>query len=167
MTDIEKKLANYRAKRNREAFYAKFKQNFISFFSGESSKDSKENLLKSDNNEEYIIQTTSDNLSDTDSLDEEDDVILNCCTYIDWIYYSLYFILWSTIYSLFIKLEFGTVYLIITGLIAIYLNTRTRPKMDGEISAYSVFNKDCESIDGTLKAEQFEREIRYGPAMIR
>ncbi len=35
-----------------------------------------------------------------------------------------------------------------------------------EPSAYSVFNKDCESIDGTLTAEQFERELRYGPTNV-
>ena len=34
----------------------------------------------------------------------------------------------------------------------------------GEMSAYSVFNPNCESIDGTLTAQQFEREIRHGPA---
>ena len=34
----------------------------------------------------------------------------------------------------------------------------------GEASAYSVFNENCEAIDGTLTAQQFEREIRHGPA---
>lgn len=29
------------------------------------------------------------------------------------------------------------------------------------MSAYSVFNENCERIDGTLSAEQFEREIGY------
>lgn len=48
-----------------------------------------------------------------------------------------------------------------------YLNTRTRPKKKNEISAYSVFNKNCESIPGTLKAEQFEREMRYGASAVR
>ncbi|CAH2045007.1 unnamed protein product, partial [Iphiclides podalirius] len=43
----------------------------------------------------------------------------------------------------------------------------TRPKKRGEVSAYSVFNENCTSIDGTLKAEQFEREIRYGPSSVR
>ena len=32
----------------------------------------------------------------------------------------------------------------------------------GEASAYSVFNENCEAIDGTLTAQQFEREIRHG-----
>lgn len=43
----------------------------------------------------------------------------------------------------------------------------TRKKKPGEISAYSVFNEGCESIDGTLKAEQFEREIRYGAGSVK
>ncbi|CAK1550427.1 unnamed protein product [Leptosia nina] len=43
----------------------------------------------------------------------------------------------------------------------------TKPKKQGEVSAYSVFNKDCKSIDGTLKAEQFEKEIRYGAGTVR
>lgn len=49
-----------------------------------------------------------------------------------------------------------------SALVGIYLNTRTGPKPKNEISAYSVFNENCEAIDGTLKGEQFEREIRYG-----
>lgn len=51
------------------------------------------------------------------------------------------------------------VYLVISGLLFIYFNTRTGPKKEGEVSAYSVFNPNCEAIDGTLKAEQFEREF--------
>ncbi|XP_069969188.1 SAYSvFN domain-containing protein 1 isoform X2 [Bactrocera oleae] len=69
---------------------------------------------------------------------------------------------WITLYFIAIKLQFGTVYLMISALIAIYLNTRTTPKKNNEISAYSVFNENCESIAGTLKADQFEREIIYG-----
>lgn len=46
-------------------------------------------------------------------------------------------------------------------LFGVYFNTRTTRKKN-EVSAYSVFNENCHSIDGTLKAEQFEREIRYG-----
>jgi len=71
--------------------------------------------------------------------------------------------LWTTLYTLAIHLEFGTVYLIVSVLYAIWKNTRTGPKKQGEVSAYSVFNHNCEAIAGTLKAEQFEQEIRYGP----
>lgn len=58
-------------------------------------------------------------------------------------------------------------FLVLSALAGIYYNTRTGPKRRGEVSAYSVFNKNVESIDGTLKAEQFEREIRYGSMSVR
>lgn len=100
-----------------------------------------------------------------DSENTENDTLFQC-TYIDMAYYSLWFLLWLTLYIIFIKLQFGSVYFIVSSLIAMYVNTRTGPKKRNEVSAYSVFNKDCESIPGTLKAEQFEREIRYGAGAV-
>lgn len=81
--------------------------------------------------------------------------------------YILYFCFWATCWMIAIELKFGIVYLLFSALFGIYFNTRTEPKRKNEISAYSVFNANCESIDGTLKAEQFEREIRYGPMTVR
>lgn len=81
--------------------------------------------------------------------------------------YLLYFIFWATCYAIAIELQFGAVFLILSALLGVYFNTRTGPKPKNEISAYSVFNKNVESIDGTLKAEQFEREIRYGSMSVR
>lgn len=99
---------------------------------------------------------------------ESDDENCNTCkfSYLDVVTYFLYFVLWVTLFAIFIKLQFGLVFLVISALLGIYLNTRTGPKKKDEVSAYSVFNKDCESIDGTLKAEQFEREIRFGSAAV-
>jgi len=37
-------------------------------------------------------------------------------------------------------------------------------KKPGEVSAYAAFNKDCKPINGTLRAEDFEREILHKPA---
>lgn len=79
---------------------------------------------------------------------------------------TLYFLLWITLYTIAIHLEFGTVYFIVSFLYAIWRNTGTGPKKDGEVSAYSVFNPNCEAIDGTLKAEQFEQELRYGAGSV-
>jgi hypothetical protein len=78
----------------------------------------------------------------------------------------LYFLLWVTLYVIAIQVEFGSVFFITSMLVFIYLNTRSGRKKKGEVSAYSVFNPDCHSIAGTLKAEQFEREIRYGAASV-
>lgn len=87
--------------------------------------------------------------------------------YLYLLYYFLWFVLWAILFAIFIQLEFGTVYLIGSALIFMYINTRTRPKEDDEISAYSVFNKNCETIDGTLTAKQFEKEIIYGFGSVR
>lgn len=61
-----------------------------------------------------------------------------------------------------LEYEFGAVYFILSALVFIWLNTRSEPKRRDEPSAYSVFNPNCEAIEGTLDASQFEREIRYG-----
>lgn len=86
---------------------------------------------------------------------------------IAYITYILYFCFWATCWAIAIKLKFGIVYLLLSGIFGVYFNTRTGPKPKREISAYSVFNKDCKSIDGTLTAEQFEQEIRYGPVSVK
>lgn len=45
-------------------------------------------------------------------------------------------------------------------LIGICFNTRVKPRSARkEISAYSVFNENCEAIDGTFKAEMFEKQL--------
>lgn len=77
------------------------------------------------------------------------------------------FVLWVVVFLFFIQIEFGIIYLIVSALLGIYYNTRTGPKKNDEVSAYSVFNKNCESIDGTLTAAQFERELMYGPGGLR
>lgn len=101
---------------------------------------------------------------DVDSVcSSEEDVIVESTSSSDMVLkYTLwvvYLALWITVYIIAIELQFGIVYLMLSGLVAIYFNTRTGPKKANEVSAYSVFNKDCQSIDGTLKAEQFEREM--------
>jgi hypothetical protein len=72
-----------------------------------------------------------------------------------------------------LALAFGAVQLglfmaffLVSAIVFVFLCTRTRPRRAGEPSAYSVFNPNCQSIDGTLNAEQFEREIRYGPTSV-
>ena len=76
--------------------------------------------------------------------------------------------LWICLLVVFIKIEFALVYLATSGFALIYLNlgnegdSRKRGEEDASMSAYSVFNPGCQSIDGTLTAQQFEREIRHG-----
>lgn len=104
---------------------------------------------------------------DFDAEAENDDKPKEPLTKFQIFTYFVYFSFWSTCWLIAVELKFGIVFLMFSALFGIYFNTRTEPKRKKEISAYSVFNKNCESIDGTLKAEQFEREIRYGPMSVR
>ncbi|XP_057371985.1 SAYSvFN domain-containing protein 1-like [Daphnia carinata] len=71
-------------------------------------------------------------------------------------------ILWMVLYLLCLELEFGALYVILSAFYLIFTNFRTGQRKPWEPSAYSVFNPGCEAIDGSLKPEQFEKEIRYG-----
>ncbi|KAG8546337.1 hypothetical protein GDO81_019205 [Engystomops pustulosus] len=73
-------------------------------------------------------------------------------------------LLWLALLGLFVELEFGLAYFLLSMFYWLYEGTR-RPgrRKEGEKSAYSVFNPGCEAIQGTLTAEQFERELQYRP----
>ncbi|XP_068929715.1 SAYSvFN domain-containing protein 1 [Petaurus breviceps papuanus] len=76
--------------------------------------------------------------------------------------------LWLVLLGLFIELEFGLVYFVLSLFYWMYVGTRgPGEKKKGEKSAYSVFNPGCESIQGTLTAEQFERELQFHPLAVR
>lgn len=70
---------------------------------------------------------------------------------------GLAFLLWAIFFVIFIKLEFGAVYFIVTTLIAIYLNTGRRKP--GTKSAYSVFNPNVERLHGQVTAEQLQQNM--------
>ena len=71
-------------------------------------------------------------------------------------------LIWLSFWSLSILAEFGLVFLVASAILFMFLNTSTRKKLDGEPSAYSVFNKNCERIKGTLTAEDLEKQLVYG-----
>ncbi|XP_074656637.1 SAYSvFN domain-containing protein 1-like isoform X2 [Tubulanus polymorphus] len=75
-------------------------------------------------------------------------------------------LLWLMLWLLFISLEFGAVYFVVSSLFVIYRTMRTKPRSPGELSAYSVFNPNCERLEGTFTAEQFEKELRYGAGSV-
>ncbi|XP_007438017.1 SAYSvFN domain-containing protein 1 [Python bivittatus] len=80
----------------------------------------------------------------------------------------LKFLLWMVLLGLFVELEFGLPYFVLSMFYWIYAGTRgPRERQPGEKSAYSVFNPGCEAIQGTLTAEQFERELQYRPLIER
>ena len=58
-----------------------------------------------------------------------------------------------------IQVGFGAVYFATSCFALIWLNLGTKRRKKGEMSAYSVFNADCQSIQGTLTAEKMEKEM--------
>ena len=79
---------------------------------------------------------------------------------LDWAILGTKALLWLSLLYLCVLLEVGAAFVVSSGFAAIWLNLGTGRKK-GKPSAYSVFNPNCEAIDGTLTAEQFEREIRW------
>ena len=59
---------------------------------------------------------------------------------------------------IFIKLEFGLVYFIVSSILIIYFNTSNQKNKSG-LSAYSVFNPNIERIQGTVTSEQLQKNM--------
>ena len=76
-------------------------------------------------------------------------------------------LLWLLLWGFFVEVGFGAIFFITSLLYFIIVSLRGSKRRPWEPSAYSVFNKDFESIEGTLSAEQFERELRYGPMSVK
>lgn len=66
---------------------------------------------------------------------------------------------WVLGFAVFKSAEFGGVYFVVS--VMVYLCRTLGEKKEGQISAYSVFNKDGYAMPGSLNAEQFENEIRH------
>ena len=85
-----------------------------------------------------------------------------------WLLFGLKVCVWLLLWGFFVAVGFGMVYMLFSGLLFMVLSLRGgKKRAAGVSSAYSVFNKDFEVIDGTFTAEQFERELRYGPSSVR
>ncbi|XP_039950633.1 uncharacterized protein LOC126764500 [Bactrocera neohumeralis] len=179
--ELRNKLYKYRFEKQRQKVIQIFKSKFREFWmldmgqpslsEGEQigvnviEKDVDLNKFQSQNsnaeftkNVEYALAQSSDDEDERVSVSE----VKSSSDRLRYALSVVILLFWITLYVIAIKLQFGTVYVMISALVGIYLNTRTTPKITNEMSAYSVFNKNCKSIDGTLKAEQFELEIRYG-----
>ncbi|XP_034555138.1 SAYSvFN domain-containing protein 1 [Notolabrus celidotus] len=73
-------------------------------------------------------------------------------------------LLWLVLLGLFVELEFGLPFFIISLFYWLYEGLRSPADREpGELSAYSVFNPDCQPLLGTLTAEQLEGEMGYRP----
>ncbi|KAG5348323.1 SMDC1 protein, partial [Acromyrmex charruanus] len=166
---VKDRLEAYRRKKRRQEMMESIKNVMRNIFSWnreiriekfeESMKEEQVKLCKQSVDVEEDIQEVD--------VQEEDNTQESQSTVLKRVIYLLYFLLWATLYMIALEYEFGAVYFILSALIFICLNTRSGPKRRGEPSAYSVFNPNCEAIEGTLDASQFEKEIRYGIGGIR
>lgn len=71
-------------------------------------------------------------------------------------------LLWITLFAISVMYEFGAAFFLCTAIPIMYYNTSTRRRVQGEPSAYSVFNANCEAIEGTLTAEKLQKEMMFG-----
>ncbi|KYM83586.1 Uncharacterized protein C6orf64 [Atta colombica] len=166
---VKERLEAYRRKKRRQEMMESIKSVMRNIFSWnreiriekfeESMKEEQVKLCKQSVDVEEDVQEID--------VQEEDNTQESQSTVLKRIIYLLYFLLWATLYMIALEYEFGAVYFVLSALIFICLNTRSGPKRRGEPSAYSVFNPNCEAIEGTLDASQFEKEIRYGIGGIR
>ena len=76
--------------------------------------------------------------------------------------YLLQALLWICLLMFFVTIEFGMVFMVVSGLFIMFYSMKVRSKKSEELSAYSVFNENMERIDGTFTAEQFEKQMIYG-----
>ncbi|XP_060947162.1 SAYSvFN domain-containing protein 1 [Limanda limanda] len=71
-------------------------------------------------------------------------------------------LLWLVLLGLFVELEFGLAFFVLSLFYWLYEGLRTpAPREPGEMSAYSVFNPDCQPLLGALTAEQLEGEMGF------
>lgn len=184
-SSIEEQLAQYRLRKKKEETHKSVKKRFWELIwsamsvmrssstasESESSSSADEQQPKEHSDAKELRKRltvtresssgTSVDHSDADSAGNSSQLSFSSYTKLDWIALGLKCALWLILVKIFILLEFGAVFFIFSAFAFIWYNMRSEPKKKGEISAYSVFNPNCETIDGTLSAEQFEREILH------
>lgn len=67
--------------------------------------------------------------------------------------------LWVAAWRLFVHWGFGPPFCMVSAIALIFLNLGER--REGELSAYSVFNRDQYRLPGTFTAEQYEKELLH------
>lgn len=183
---MEEKLESYRLRKRRSEKFQSLKEKFFKMVSINISSSDKKveetnvNIEVIKNHTEWIngiiksihISLLIPQNTDHDDVENEsiassttttaDENIGNTSNNRSWLTYCtwlIYFLIWITLYAIAIELSFGSVYFMFSLLLGICFNTRVKPKGKKEVSAYSVFNENCESIDGTFKAEMFEKQL--------
>lgn len=173
--EIENKLLKFRQEsaqkqkeqesvESRQAFGEKAKTYFEKFWSygirdesGQKNQAGVEPVVKSEPRQRRkTVQKLSNEMPEDDLVDEDEPVSFQ----LQMTKMVFQVILWLSLFALFIKLEFGAVYFVISSLVIIYLNTGKRKS--STLSAYSVFNPNVERIQGTITPEQLQSSLLGG-----
>ena len=158
--NIKERLNAYRRQKRREEMTESIKTTMQNILLWSGNRMTDDQLLVASTKDEEDVQDTESTCSDDSEHRPSQCTVLKAVTYL------LYFLLWTTLYIIAIEFEFGAIYFIASTFTFIWLNTRTRPKKPGELSAYSVFNPNCKSIEGTLNSSQMEKEVLHSIAGI-
>ena len=139
---MEAKLAEYRAKKNSEQKVQDQKKKVWNFLTLQ------------------FLRRPDPGGANTDDLENQEQ-LQQPWTRIDYAILVVKLVMWSVGQIIFVKLGFGAVYLATSAFALIWLSFGKEKRQEGQLSAYSVFNPNCQNIQGTLTAEQFESEIRH------
>ena len=75
--------------------------------------------------------------------------------------------LWLLLWGFFVQVGFGSVFFVASLFVFLYRSMESGTRKGWEPSAYSIFNKNWEAIEGTLSGEQFEKELKFGAGSVR
>ncbi|XP_017551137.1 SAYSvFN domain-containing protein 1 [Pygocentrus nattereri] len=158
---MEQKLAEFRARKRAEMEAEKSAQD-----ERREQKDPTEPLVEAASAEE--AQSKADKLQEKESSEWLLDSALGRWLGVQRLAFTnltlLKVLLWLVLLGLFSELEFGLPFFLLSLFYWIYEGLRSpTARRPGELSAYSVFNPDCQPILGTLTAEQLEGEMGYRP----
>ena len=167
MEDVRRRFAEYKRVREqqqqqRKRERASSTENQATIPQDTTTNENAETLLESrsrDPAQPVVQHTTSETeLADKQALPPQPTPL----------YFTLLkLLLWALLWGFFIEVGFGAIFFITSLLYLLVSSLRGSRRRPWEPSAYSVFNRNFEAIEGTLSAEQFERELRFGPMNVR
>lgn len=148
MKRIEDELLRYRKSRKTESSEIPNQPNLFKRLKTSLCPPTMSDTSLSINSQQSSCNSNSDSpLDNSDKWTRLDVIILICKI-----------LLYIVLQTLAVMVEFGSVFFAISLLYFIFTNLRTRQKLKGEPSAYSVFNENCQPITGTLDAETLQRQ---------
>lgn len=169
---MEQKLAEFRARRQADNTMKKEDRAADPHYRDETEEDTAPLIDKTTTERHQQIEETENITASTQSSPKKDRS--------DWLLDSalgrwlasrqlvftnltlLKVLLWLVLLGLFAELEFGLPFFVISLFYWLYQGLRSPAAREpGEMSAYSVFNPDCQPLLGAITAEQLEGEMGY------